>query len=972
MSRVRGSLVSSCCRGAVGGLAVALVSALFAVEASAVEARTAVVPVQTLASSDGLLSEQEASAIAASTGEPVVASEYTTERDLVTAVPGEGIVVESTVNPVRVKRGEDWVDVDPTLTPGQDGRLVPTATVADMTISGDGNGALVELTAPGGEELALSWPSGYGDLPQPRVDGDLAVFPAVWADIDLVVRAGVESFSTYLVVHTPEAAARPEVADFGFDISVDGAELRTDEDGRVEAVNAAGEVVMVSDLPRAWDAGTSPGDGSGEGLADLVAEPVDARVTDMEMSVETTSTAAAARTADAETGEPAEQLRLQTPASFLTDESLRFPIVLDPTVTVPDEAARWAMVWDNGDDWYGAPDDMQARVGYDGWSGDPKISRMYYQFPIDQFDGTDLKVVSAEFKHEQVHSPEHTCDTSGTPAVEVYRTGGYGEGISWNSQPELMAKQDESTIRAGHEDWGCDPRPQDWDVVDGLRNAKAENWPRYTLMMKSASAVKEGWRRYRMPASGYPKLVVNYNRSPSAPTGLSTSPATTCAGGSYLRDTTPVLSAKFSDPDDHNVSAKFEVLSGSTSVWTSPYDTATDSGSSHSVTVPSGKLVDGTTYSWRAMGRDVHTADNNESSWSTTCKFTIDTTPPATPTVTSAEYPEDKISGAIGTRGSFEFKSSPDTKSFRYSFNGATPKTVDPLNVGAPLIATFTPSTEGSQRLTVEAIDRAGNPSGMKTYRFSIDFATAAAYWRMTSDTAGDPNVVPDLVTGGAHPLTVPSTVDWIDGPFKSFDPGSSPDNQALRFDGTDSAAKTTNAVLNTSDSFTMTAFVRVDDSTSASQVAVSQDGQLWGGAHLGRVSSGYCPTGMSTCFGFWMRPSDTSARTLVVSNRPVATGEWVHLTGVWDAGAKQMTLYTCALGTPPSGIPADSLIPVATSKPFEQPGWTAGGPVRVGSALVNGVESEKWNGAIGDVRLYTAVKPESAIRQMCAGDITD
>jgi hypothetical protein len=930
----------------------------------AAAATLAISPSRSDAASDGLLSEQEASALAVSTGEPVVASEYTTERDLVTAVPGEGLVVESTVNPVRVKRGEDWVGVDPTLTSGQDGRLVPTATVADITISGDGDGALVEMTAPGGEQLALSWPAEYGDLPQPRVDGDLAVFDGVWPDVDLVVRAGVESFSTYLVVHTAEAAVRPEVADFGFALAVEGAELRTDEDGRVEAVNAAGEVVLVSDLPRAWDAGGT----SQAAIEDLVAEPVDARTADIEMTVDPADGVMARVLGDGH----GDRLRLQTPAEFLADDSLRYPIVLDPTVTVPDEADRWAMVWDNGNDWFGGPDDMQARVGYDGWSSETKNSRMYYQFPIDQFDGTDLKIVSAEFKHEQIHSPEHTCDTSGPPAVEVYRTGGYGEGISWSNQPELMAKQDESTIRAGHIDWGCDARPQTWDVVDGLRNAKAENWPRYTLMMKSASAVKEGWRHYRMPASGYPKLIVNYNRSPSAPTGMTTSPATTCSGGSYLRDTTPVLSAYFADPDGHDVSAKFEVLSGSTSVWATNYDAATKTGSPHAVTVPSGELVNGTTYTWRARGRDIHTADNNEGPWSTTCKFTIDTDRPVLPTVESAVYPEDQISGGVGTAGTFEFTSSSDTKSFRYSFNGATPKTVDAPSVGAALIRTFTPSSEGSQRLTVVAIDRAGNVSDMETYRFSVDFATAAAFWRMNPDATSDPNVVPDMVPGGTYPLTVPGTVDRIDGPFKGFDPASFPDDQALGFDGTDSAAMSQDAVLNTSESFTITAFVRVDEAASANRVAVSQDGQSYGAVNLGQLGSTNCPTGMTTCFGFWMRPSDSSGRTVVASTRPVAAGEWVHLSGVWDAVSKQMTLYTCALGTPPDQFAADQGVPVATSASFTPTGWSAGGPVRVGSSLYGGVEAQHWKGAIDDVRLYTSVKPESAIRSACNGDVSD
>ncbi|MEU6134756.1 LamG domain-containing protein [Nocardioides sp. NPDC047086] len=904
--------------------------------------------------------------MAEASGESVVASEYTTERDLVTAVPGEGLVVESTVDPVRIQRGEDWVDVDPSLASAGDGRLVPAATIADMTISGNGEGALVEIAAPGGESLALSWPAEYGDLPTPTVEGDLAVYKSVWPDIDLVVRAGVESFSTYLVVHTAEAAARPEVADFAFDIEVDGAELRTDDQGRVEAVNASGDVVLATDLPRAWDAGES----GGAAVQDLVTEPVGARTADMEMAVDPAD-GAMSRMFGEGTGD---RLRLQTPADFLTASDLRFPLVLDPTVTVADQDDRWAMVWDNGDDWYGAPDDMRGRVGYDGWSSAKKISRMYYQFPIDQFDGTDLKIQSATFKHKQVHSPEHTCDTSGSPAVEVYRTGGYGAGISWGNQPERMALQDSSTLRSGHIDYGCDARYQEWDVVTGLRSAKFDNWPRYTLMVKSASAVKDGWRLYGMPLSGYPKLVVTYNRAPSAPTGMSTSPATTCSGGTYLRDTTPVLSAKFSDPDGHNVSAKFDVGINGSLLWSSGYDGAKASGQFHEVTVPSGTLSDGKTYIWRARGRDISTADNREGDWSTMCSFTIDTTRPALPTVTSSGYPEDQIAGGIGTGGSFTFKSSSDTKSFRYSFNGATPKTENASSIGGTLTKTFTPSREGSQRLTVEAIDRAGNVSDAKTYRFSVDFATAAAQWRMddtSADPEADPNVVPDAVTGGEHPLTVPTSIARGDGPFRAFFPNDFPDDQALEFDGTDNAAMSPNAVLNTSQPFTITTYVRVDAVEDATRVAVSQDGQLYGGVQLGQLGSQYCPESMTTCFGFWMRPSDSGTDTRVTSARPVNPGEWVHLSAVWDAPNKQMTLYTCAVGTPPDEFPIDSGVPAATSTSFEPTGWSPGGPVRVGSNLWNGVEQNRWKGGIDDVRLYTAVRPESAISSICAGDVT-
>lgn len=455
------------------------------------------------------------------------------------------------------------------------------------------------------------------------------------------------------------------------------------------------------------------------------------------------------------------------------------------------------------------------------------------------------------------------------------------------------------------------------------------------------------------------------NGAPWAPTELTTSPVTTCSSGSYLRDTTPVLSAKFEDPDGQDVSAKFEILTGSTPVWNSGYDSPAPSGGHHAATVASGTLVDGATYAWRARGLDT---SKRPGSWSSLCEFTVDTVRPDAPTVASESYPEDQTSGGIGTAGSFTFTSSSDTASFRYSFNGMTPAIVDAPTLGATATVTFAPTSAGSQHLSVEAIDRAGNLSDPRSYQFIVPSAASfGAHWTMDAGVIPEPDMAPD----GAHPLTIPEGVDRIDGAFKSFAPDAFPDDLGLRFDGTDGGATTEGRAVDTAESFTMSALVRVDDESSAERVAVSQDGQLFGGAQLGQVASEDCPAGLTTCFGFTMRSDDTSNRTLVTSDRPIASGEWVHLAGVWDATVQQMTLYTCAIGTPPAEFPSDSGVPVAESAAFESAGWSAEGPVRVGSALVDGQESHRWNGAIDDVRLYAAAKTESDVRRICGGDTT-
>lgn len=48
-----------------------------------------------------------------------------------------------------------------------------------------------------------------------------------------------------------------------------------------------------------------------------------------------------------------------------------------------------------------------------------------------------------------------------------------------------------------------------------------------------------------------------------------------------------------------------------------------------------------------------------------------------------------------------------------------------------------------------------------------------------------------------------------------------------------------------------------------------------------------------------------------------------------------------------------------------------AAGPVRVGSGWIAGEESQKWHGAIDDVRLYPSVTSESDVRTICNGDTT-
>lgn len=877
-------------RGVVAGAVISLL--LIAGMVPAVANKIDVAPAP---ASVGLLSEAEASRLAVETGEPVVASEYTTERDLVTAVPGEGLVVESTVDPVRVERDDKWVETDATLQPGDGGRLVPAAAVSDISFSADGSGAVAEMTTRGGERLALSWPGEYGDLPEPQVDGDLAVFPGVWTDVDLVVRAGIEGFSTYLVVYTPEAAARPEVADFAFDLEVEGAQLRTDEDGRVEAVDSAGEVVATTGVPRAWDAGEgaiaagssgarSSGPSSMSAIRDLVQEPVGARTAEMEMVVEQGD----GLMSRAFGGGHGERLRLKTPTSFLANPKSRFPIVLDPSVKeLNDEGDRWAMVWSNGDDWFGAPDDMRGRVGYDGWSSATKKSRMYYQFPIDQFDGTDLKIVSAKFEHKLIHSPEYTCDTSGPPAVQVYRTGGYGAGITWSNAPEPMGLQDESSLRSGNMDKGCDHRWQTWDVADGLRNSKADNWPRYTLMMKSADeGDKDGWRQYGMPLSGYPKLTVTYNRAPNEPSSRTVRNSSSAAGVWYddrawVRTHYPRITATVSDPDGDKSRMHHEIRNSSGGLAESHTSNYYSTDTVVAWTVDT-YLPDGT-YTWKVWGEDDQGFEGPAwAAWT----IVVDTVKPSPPTVTAPKL----ASYGTGVKLTLDSPAADGVRYYHWGFlTSATPssKEVSPLSAS---LAVTRSGHMGPDWITATASDVAGNVSGAKVAKFKVMGASTSHQWRLDGNGT-------DAAPSDPAPLALTGSPTFVPGHDAAYDPVGSGsvtwagNDKALSLNGTSQYATSsgTNAnLVNLREGFSVSAWVKMDaaDYGNWSLVAAFPDPtDNWARARMGLYYDQWALSVRVTGVG-WV---NVVSPELTVEQ---AAGRWVHLTGVYEPSPATIRLY--------------------------------------------------------------------------------
>lgn len=853
--------------------------------------------------------ESEAMVQARSLGRAVEVAGLTSPTLKVMAKP-EGIFeAEVSPAPVRVREAGRWVDADPSLVTDSGGRLAPRAAAVDLSFSPGGSSELVSLGSAQGR-LGLSW---LEDLPEPVIEGALATYREVLPGVDLVTQAGVEGFATYFVVKSRQAGANLDLDRLEFALATDDAEVVDRPDGSIDVVDAQGKSVFHAAQPRMWDS---------RGAAFALPEPA------ADVVAEAQGAGAQLLAVDVVGG----KLRLRPDRAFLSDPQTTYPVIIDPTwSTQSDEEFAWAMVWSNGMEWFNSST-QQARVGYDGWSSAAKKSRTFYKFNTSFF--LDKRINSATLRHHQVHSPSYQCDTTIGPAVEVWRADGFGPGVSWPG-PALNDRLATNSEAHGHEDYCPGYDLNEWSVTQAVNWAVNQGENRLTLAMVSANeSNKDGWRQYKDTSSAQPKLVVEYNTPPDVPAAPSVVNANTYTDDSrsYTRDRTPKFTARLTDADGDQLWARFRVgPEGSGATWT--HDTAwVGSGTTvTSAAVPSGEINADGTYWAEVKAYD----DETNSVYSERTKFVVDTVAPAAPSVRLPIADPSYDNG-----GRFKFSStSGDVYKYKYGFTTSTTNMEKKANGdGGPATVIYTPTTFGPDWVTAEAVDRAGNVSEPVPADERIDFRVkgteATHHWPLDSDGT-------DIV-GGAT-LTTASAPGWGAGRYRDYDPlqeGSvtwAGSDDSLVLDGVADHAATVAGLLDTSKSFTVSAWVKLDPQAQGSyQTAVSQVGASASAFYLGYNKDGWA---------FWVRGEDASASAVVAKTPHTlpAQPQWTHLVGVYRAPRKasdrQVLLYVN--GHLQAEMPAPEGV------------FKANGPFLVGRAQYNQNPSNFWAGEIDDVRAF-------------------
>jgi hypothetical protein len=804
----------------------------------------------------------KALAEAKQTGQRVEVVGERTERATTYANPdGFSFTLEQSSVPVRVARpGGGWQEPDATLVRQADGSVAPKAAAVDIDFSDGGDGADLVTISKQGRSLQFGWP---GKLPQPELDGSSALYKNVLPDVDLKMTATVEGFRQVLVVKTPEAASNPQLREIEYGLKADGLTVHGMPGGTLSANDELGRTVFRAPVAQMWnsaglaDANSDPaifssapvegptgpsatgaeGGHSGEGYVDRSQKPGQGDlVRDMETSVDRDSVSV-----------------VPDPELIRETTSDQYPIYIDPTVTWG-ESERTLLRSDGYESygWSNGSDGRGEGVGKCGtWSGyycgPGYVQRLYFEFSPASLKGK--QVLDATFRATETWS--FTCDARW---VDLVRTNNISASTTWSSRPSELDWMGDRYVSAGRGtacspsqptaaiEFNDNPEETNENLTPTVKDFAAGKFSRLTLELRAHDeSDTSAWKRFKNDAV----LSVKYVGLPAKPSNIGVVAgsgqvcSTSDSAPSIVSDPTPALTATPQTMAGGESGAKLRIFfdvdhRNSDGTWS---DTSAGNGDLRPTsgfvgdnvkqTLSWSTLSEGTLHRYRAWTRSYY--DNGTdylagpSNASTTgwCYFKVDPTAPKAPKIAfTGPYTECTSNvceggGGPGVEGSFVFSAADgDTSNVAYQYRLTQSAGWTALN-GSTATATVTPDRSGAHRIYVQAKDGLGRWGAENV----VDFLVAAgagplARWHFdeSSGTALD-------ATGSGHDASlggaatrddrgrrglITHDADGMQLPAPVTDKG-------LALDGSGGYAAASGQVLETRSSYTVSAWVRMD-----------------------------------------------------------------------------------------------------------------------------------------------------------------
>ncbi|WP_330291176.1 LamG-like jellyroll fold domain-containing protein [Streptomyces sp. NBC_00576] len=738
-----------------------------------------------------------ASAQAKATGEPVTIDQLTDIGTLVVANPDGTFTRSDSSMPQRTLRHGKWVPIDTKLVRQANGTWAPRAAVTDVAFSDGGSGALVAMRN-GSHRLGFSWP---GKLPEPVISGDTATYPDVLPQVDLQLTADASGYSSIFVVKSRKAAADPRLRSLSLNTTSSHVELTPTRDGGARATDErTGETVFHSDTALMWDsAGAKP-----SGMSSAHAATV--------------SLASAERKAAAKVGRHRAQVRvslrngkqlLGLDQQLLTAKSTTYPVYVDPEWSGRPSQLDWARISDNGWNVYNSTSTSggtNAREGWDNSSpGNGERARTYYQMNTSGIKGAVVTHASLYVKQLSAAS---CADTPAAVYGTDRPTGWSSSSLYWGHEPGgrtgslgTNPKSHEAgtcPVTDGANSWVSPPSLQ-FDVTSRAQSAAAGGWKSMTLMVQSPD-MNDATQWKQLAYGGGATMSVTYSYRPKLKNGTGTpaiKPSSVNMGKTMTTTHTPTLSARAVDPDlaggSELVRIEYNVYNSSGTLIHQGFGPSTDSKkraryNTNGSDWTTSSLPDGT-YTWKATAQNAagYWVGPGSGIWTRTQTFTVDTSAPPAPTVTSSQFPAKQIGAAFGDKGTFTLGNNHTNNITGYLFaldatlgntvysssvtHWTTSTTIVPGHVyyatsdngpgtGTSVVngsasPAFAPGKAGPHTLYTKAVDQAGSTSISQTsYAFYAGTSTPTyaygdkmiAGWTATN-TDGTTTAVPKATT---------------------------------------------------------------------------------------------------------------------------------------------------------------------------------------------------------------------------------
>lgn len=922
--------------------------------------------------------QSQASALAAETGERVAVQAVTTEASQVFANPDGTFTQEMNAAPVRAQRDDGtWAAIDTTLVREGDGSVRAKNTTADLTFSGGGTGSGLVTLADEGHELRLGWPTA---LPEPRLDGATATYAGVLPDVDLQLTALDSGYTSVLVVKTAEAAKNPALATIRMTVAGEGLDVAPTADGGFVARDGNGSPVFESPAGRMWDsAGDMPAAGpEASGVSTQLARtaPVAA---DAETPETTPVPAAGGEPAPAEgpgTGDAAADLPLKlsdTALEITPDPALLhgadtvFPLYIDPP-TKGIALGDWTALASNGTKYWEFDGDKGVGhcSNYAGYlcANTPYTQRMYFEYPLASIHGK--KILDATMEVYQLWT--FTCDPHTYDLSRVDKT--ISSSTTWSTRPAAVDLMGDRSVAYGRGTLCSPSQPANWvrfsDNVEGETNENltttlashaANQSAQITFSLTAHDETDAAaWARFRNDA----KLSVTYVSYPGKPTSYGIQQGTTgraCNTATLpfaTSDTTPKMLAtvQSADGSQSQLRAMFEVwkADGSSRAWyaASP-DGAWVADNAARTATPASALAVQTDYKMRVKTQAYYMTDRGvsgvlDSAWSSWCYFRVDTDSPPPPVVTSADglykpAETDPAAGGVGTAGKFTFTPADtnsttagiqsDVVSYKWKLNSGAVSAPITVAKGTAHTLMIMPDQAGENTIQVWGFDAAGHSSLTGYYSFLVLGAEKpSGLWHLDNTPADTNTEAPQ------HPLTS-SGATW--------DTLSRSGAGAAKLNGTTAYLSASGAVVDTSKSFTVSAWVRLTKK-DVNYTALSQAGTNASGFALYYSAA-------ADAWIFNRHHTDVTGPAITRSTgvRPPVLNAWTHLAGVYDAAGQTIQLYV-------NGVPQRT--PVA----YTGTAWKASGGLQVGRLLVSGTGQDNFPGTIDEVKVWSRALADTQV----------